>query len=686
MLAILGAGAAGLLLRPGVTLFAAESPAPPVSIASADTVLIEAEAFAQRGGWVLDQQFMDRMGSPMLLAHGLGTPVADAVTTVRFPRPGTYRVFVRTRDWIGPWKRADAPPAVAPDPVMCCGLVPITPPPAGAPPAASPGVFQLLVDGQPLPAVFGAAGAAWHWESGGTVTVGAGETTIALRDLTGCEGRCEALLFTSDPGFAPPDDVIALAGLRRHLRGLSEEPVDGGTFDLVVCGGGIAGMCAALGAAQQGLKTILIQDRPVVGGNNSAEVGVWLMGAAGDQRVPRLGAVLARFEPPTQPKNIKAAEDRRHQNPGPGFPGGHTHYDGVAEDQRREAVLRAQPNLTLLLGHRIQAVILADGTRRDVLGLLDLPAAERNARVAGGTSAIAAVDAEDIVTGERQRIRGGLFADCTGDACVGFLAGADAEESVPRQGETNLWAVADTGAPAAFPDCSAWALDLRDVSFPGKVSEAVADPVELRRKLGRLGLWNWESGFNRDPFRHLEEIRDWNFRAMYGAVHYLKNVAKTAPNHVLSWAAYIAGKRESRRLLGDVILDEPDILEQRPFPDAVVPTSWAIDVHVGAITTGPLKDNAFLSRLDGHRSLPGTYLFPYRCLYSRNIPNLFMAGRCISATRRGLGSVRVQRTCGLMGEVVALAAALCRTHGCTPRTVYERHLPDLLAACGAKPS
>lgn len=650
-LSLLGVGVAGTLLRPGVSVFAAEESKP--------AVLIEAEGFERFGGWVLDQQFMDRMGSPMLLAHGLGKPVADATVRVRFPKAGVYHLLVRTRDWIGPWKSADAPAAKTPDLPMCCGLVPITPPTGGELPKASPGVFEVLINGQPHSHVFGTQGADWHWERGGTVEIAEGETTIALHDLTGFEGRCEALLFTMDPCLTPPDGITELTRFRRELRGLTEKAADGGQFDLVVCGGGIAGMCTALMAARQGLKTALIQDRPVVGGNNSSEVRVWLNGTSSDPRVPGLGKILAEYEPPKSKNRTADAE----------------------EDRLREERLRAEKNLTLVLGHRIQAVGLKDGGVRDIRGLLEFDRETRASRVAGGDGAIAWVEAESITTGERRRFGGRFFADCTGDACVGFLAGADHEESLPRQGETNLWKVGDAHKPVAFPDCAAWALDLRDVDFPGKVTEPVADRAALAKQLRRLGIWNWESGFHVDPFQNLEQIRDWNLRAMYGAWHYIKNVAGAAPTHDLEWAAYVAGKRESRRLMGDLILDEPDVVGHRPYPDAVVPVSWSVDVHEPAITEGEFKHNSFIAQTD-HKRYGGQYLMPYRCLYSRNIPNLFMAGRCISATRRGLGPVRVMRTCGLMGEVVGLAARLCLQHACSPRDVYEKHLPELLAACG----
>src|SRR3954467_14024392 len=127
-----------------------------------DSVLVEAESLKDSGGWVVDQQFMDLMGSPYLLAHGLGVPVPDAAGDVSFPTAGDYRVWVRTRDWVAPWKAPGAP-----------------------------GRFQLLIDDRPVSVTFGTEGAKWHWQDGGTIQLGR-KTTIALHDLTGFEGRCDA--------------------------------------------------------------------------------------------------------------------------------------------------------------------------------------------------------------------------------------------------------------------------------------------------------------------------------------------------------------------------------------------------------------------------------------------------------------------------------------------------------------
>ena len=234
-------------------------------------LLLEAEGFADAGGWDLDQQSMDTMGSPYLLAHGLGVPVRDAVTTVDCQSPGVHRVWVRTRDWVAPWKAPGAP-----------------------------GKFQVLVNGKPLAETFGTKGAEWHWHNGGTVELGA-RTTVALHDLTGFEGRCDAILFVRNLELNPPDDPQRLAALRRLALGLPSQPDAGGDFDLVVVGGGIAGTSAAVSAARNGLTVALVQDRPVLGGNGSSEVRVWPEGKTLLQPYPCIGEIVEELVPPKNP-------------------------------------------------------------------------------------------------------------------------------------------------------------------------------------------------------------------------------------------------------------------------------------------------------------------------------------------------------------------------------------------------
>lgn len=594
-------------------------------------VLVEAESFDDTGGWVVDQQFMDQMGSPFLLAHGLGVPVLDCQTEVRLPEPGAYRVWVRTRDWVAPWNAPGAP-----------------------------GRFRVLIDGEPLEKTFGAEGAAWRWHDGGIVELGE-TTSLALHDLTGFEGRCDAILLASDAAFVPPDGGEELRALRGRLLGWDRAPADAGEYDLVVVGGGIAGTTAAITAARLGLTVALVQDRPVLGGNGSSEVRVWPHGASNHEPYPRVGDVVNEVAPD---RPIRESPDVK----------AHTEFD----DLRKLRLAQAEPNLTLFLEQRVNDAEAHGGSVRSVV-------------------------AQHTRTGRRSRLVARWFLDSTGDGVLGALVGADYElAETGRMGTTNLWSIGDTeetehrlkclcedfeeklelnftpaSDPQPFPRCP-WAADLTDVDFPGR---------ERQKTFGlsgddQLGTWFWESGFDKDPIADGEWVRDLNLRAMYGAWDVLKNVDGRYPNHRLKWAAFIGGKRESRRLMGDVVLTADDFRNGTVFEDAAFPCTWHIDIH------SPHPDyfadddpNAFFSTFTRGKEYhyAGPYWAPYRCLYSRNIDNLFMAGRDISVTQSGLGPVRVMRTCGMMGEVVGMAASICKRHDCTPREVYERYLDELKA-------
>jgi len=615
---------AALLLAPLAVLHAAEALAK-----NSEVIFLEAEQFADTGGWDTDQQSMEQMGSSYLLAHGLGVPVEDAVTTVKVSLPGRYRVWVRTRDWVATWNAPGAP-----------------------------GKFQVLINGKALPETFGTEGAEWHWQDGGVIELGA-EAKVLLHDLTGFEGRCDALLFSKDVRFIPPNELTTLTKFRRAALGLPDEPEEGGEFDLVVVGGGIAGSSVAISAARNGLKVALVQDRPMLGGNGSSEVRVWPEGRTKQSPYPHIGDIVEELVP--------------QKGPGDGNAKGGSIY----ADARKIGLAQAEPRITLLLDQRVLAVEAYGGR-------------------------IAAVVAQHTRTAQRVRLSAKFFADCTGDATVGFLAGADFEMSRENhQGMSNLWNVLDAADPkqvllceckdktalamacktgsvaVPFPRCP-WAIDLSNKPFPGR--KDFKGQWDKKDPLERLGGWFWESGFDKDPIASVERIRDLNLRAMYGAWDALKNVDKLYPNHRIGWAAFIAGKRESRRLMGDVVLDADDLRRNREFPDGCFPCTWHIDVHSPdkAFQRGN-EGEEFISRATqgANYNYKGPYWAPYRCLYSRNITNLFMAGRDISVTHEALGPVRVMRTCGMMGEIVGKAAWICVRHATSPRGVYMQHLPLL---------
>lgn len=571
-----------------------KSQAPPTQ------VLIEAEHFADLGGWTLDTEFWHCMGSPYLMAHGLGHQVTDAVTPIRLPSAGAWRVWVRTLDWVAKWKAPGAP-----------------------------GRFQLLINNRPCEVIFGTEGADWHWQNGGVVHIEQPEVTLALHDLTGFNARCDAICFSSDLSEEPPSNASDAHAPWR----IAAEAGDS-SFDLVVVGAGYAGMCAALTAARRGLAVALVQDRPVPGGNGSSEIAVNLRGLIpADGPFPRLGTVL---------RELEYDHDPSARTPQSG------------DDTACIDLLQAEPNLTLLLNHCVTSV-----------------------RMDGNRIAAARIRPTRHV-GDRW-LRAHCFVDCTGHGTLGALAGADfAMATTNLCGMTNLWSWDQCHADSPFPDIP-WAIPLDVDDFPM--------PPQ-----GRRATWNWESGFDRHPIHDLEAVRDWNLRAIFSAWRAVKHgpQRETMQRAALSFVAAIGGTRESRRLLGDHELTEQEMLERQTFDDGFVPVTWHLDRHQPHPDyKRACPDNPFIAREipappgwkeQRPRHADPWWGIPFRCLYSRNLANLFMAGRNISTNYHALGAVRVQRTCGLMGEVVGHAAAICCEKDCLPREVYDKHL-HLLKRC-----
>ena len=572
---------------------------------SAQGIFVEAEQFADKGGWSVDQQFMDQMGSPYLIAHGLGKPVADAVTTIQIPEAGLYHIWVRSYNWTSPWTEA-----------------------------VGPGSFRVKMQGTPLKGIVGNSGNQWGWQYAGNRRLKAGPCTLALTDLSGFDGRCDAVWICPDVSVIPPTDVAELEAFRRKMGALPMAPKDGGAYDLVVIGGGIAGMCAAVSAARSGCKVALVNDRPVPGGNNSAEIRVHLGGRTEIGLYPRLGMMLREFGH-SKGGNAKPAENY--------------------EDGKKIAFIENEPNVDYFPCFRAVQVKMADKHR------------------------IASVIIRGTESGEELELRAPLFSDCTGDANLGFLAGADwrmgregrdefGESLAPEKGDDMTmgasvqWYSVDVGKKTSFPEFS------YGVPFTEENCEKV-----------KMGEWTWETGMNRDQISEFERIRDYGLLVVYSNWSFLKNHYSKKDDYAnldLGWVAYVAGKRESRRLIGDYVLKQDDVDKQVFHEDASFTISWHFDLH------SPDPKNAARFPEDPFKAVTKhnpiyPYAVPYRCLYSRNIDNLFMAGRNISTTHVTLGSTRLMRTGAMMGEVVGMAAGICSEHGVTPREVYQHYLPEL---------
>ena len=638
---------------------------------AAANIWIEAESFQEKGGWLVDQQMIEGMGSPYLIAHGLGTPVKDALTKVRIDTAATYNVYVRTYNWTAPWH-----------------------------PSAGPGGFKVAINGKRLPVIVGQTGNRWQWQKAGTVNLKQGTATLALCDLTGFDGRCDAICLSTS-AVAPPEEYEALKRYRDKMLRRGPNVRSAGVFDLVVVGGGVAGMSAAVAAARLGLKVALVQNRPVLGGNNSSEVRVHLGGRINTGKYPRLGDLQKEFGP-AQEGNAMPAENYA--------------------DERKLNFVKAEPNVSLFLNYHVCGVQMqgqhipmtkllpalqpsvmphgvrakrsptsdaganatANGAKCEGEGLL-LASGETGKNEGTGLinrdNAIASVIAMNVLTDEELRFEAPLFADCTGDATLGVLAGA--MYSIGREPQS---AFGEDLAPQQADDMTMgvsmqWYAKKRDkpTSFP--LFEYGIGFNEQTAEKRLRGEWTWETGLNSRIVDNLERVRDYGMLVVYSNWSYLKNRSKDRRRYErqqLDWLAYVAGKRESRRLLGDYVLSEQDIVKNMPHEDGTFTTTWSIDLHypdtlnARNFATGPFKA---ISR----QRVIYPYAVPYRCLYSRNISNLFMAGRNISVTHVALGSVRVMRTTGMMGEVVGMAAAVCRANRAYPRQVYTHFLPQLQA-------
>jgi hypothetical protein len=568
--------------------------------ANAATFLVEAEQFSDKGGWNVDTQFIESMGSPYLIAHGLGKPVKDASTEVTVPEVGDYRVWVRTVDW-----------------TLRLGQKP------GA------GVFRVSIDGKPLVADLGKDEAKWTWQPAGKVALKAGKAKLSLTDLTGYDGRADAVLFSNDAAFTPPADATFEGRAAWKIPGVPSAMEDAGNFDLVVVGGGYGGIGAAVSAARMGAKVALIQNRDVLGGNGSSEVRVWAKGY-----YPESPYALSDI--------VKEYEDKAKASP------------AAAEefaDDRKEKVVHAEKNITLFLGHHAYAVEKKDD------------------KVSG-------VKMVDIAAGRLKRVTGRLFADCTGHGFIGLWAGADHTSTEKgRMGMSNMWMWKNTTGPVEFKE-QPWMLDFTAAQFPYP---------RIREGYG-TAEWFWESGYDADPIKDLESTRDLNMFAAYSSWNSIKNHGAYAErdksqheNAELVWLAYIGGPRETLQLLGDVVMDGQDILDKKEFNDATLLTTWPIDLHFPLEKyKDTIPGKPFIARahqgegLDKHVGYP----IPYRLLYSRNVPNLFMAGRNISVNRDALGSIRVMKTIGMMGVTVGRAAALATARDCMPKDIYTKHLDE----------
>lgn len=398
--------------------------------------------------------------------------------------------------------------------------------------------------------------------------------------------------------------------------------------DLIVVGGGIAGCCAAITAARNGIKVILVQDRPVLGGNSSSEVRLWILGATShmgnNNRWAREGGVIDEILVENLYRNKE---------------GNAIIFDTVLLEK-----VKLESNITLLLN-----TMVYDLEKKDAANISSLRAfCSQNAT--------------------EYHLSSPLYCDASGDGIVGFKAGASfrmgaevksefGEGFTPTEdygellGHTMYFYSKDTGKPVKYVAPS---YALKDITKIPKFKNI---------KTGQMGcnFWWFEFGGRGDTIHDTEEIKWELWSVIYGVWDYIKNSGKfpDAENLTLEWVGNIPGKRESRRFEGAYMLKQQDIVEQTHFYDAVSFGGWAIDLHPADGVFSELPScNQYHSK--------GIYEIPYRCYISKDIQNLFIAGRLISASHVAFGSTRVMATAGHGGQVIGMAASMCIQSGTTP--------------------
>ncbi|MFI8602904.1 FAD-dependent oxidoreductase [Cellulophaga baltica] len=410
--------------------------------------------------------------------------------------------------------------------------------------------------------------------------------------------------------------------------------------DFVIVGGGVAGVCAAITAARQGIKTVLIQDRPVLGGNASSEVRLWILGATShmgnNNRWAREGGVIDEILVENMYRNKE---------------GNAVIFDTVL----LEKVLN-ENNIRLLLNSSVYDVEKSD---------------ENNIK------SVTAFNSQNSTT---YIVNAPLFCDASGDGIVAFKAGASFRMGAEKKEEFGeLFA----------PEKSYGELLGHSMYFYSKREDhpviyrppafALKDITEIPRykAIGKddkgCRFWWFEFGGRKNTIYDTEEIKYELWKVIYGVWDYIKNSGEfdDVENHTLEWVGTVPGKRESRRFDGLYMIKQQDVIEQKTFYDAIAFGGWAIDLHPA---------DGVYSKLSGCTQWhsKGIYQIPYRSFVSKDIDNLFYAGRIISATHVAFGSTRVMATTGFCAQAVGMAAAVCSKNNILPKEVLDEKYLELL--------
>ena len=404
--------------------------------------------------------------------------------------------------------------------------------------------------------------------------------------------------------------------------------------DFCVVGGGLAGMFAAISAARQGSKVLLMQDRPVLGGNASSEIRMWIRGAHGEYK--KETGLLEELE-----------MANAYRNPNMNF----SIWDSVLYE-----MVKFQENIKLVLNCSCCDAKM-DGNK------------------------IVSIKGWQTTTQTWQEVSAEIFADCSGDSVLAPLTGAEyrmgrescdefSEDIAPKEsdnltmGMSCLFQARETTRKVGFK-APKWANKYTKEDFKGKIK--FDDPTKWTND----NYWWMEIGGVYNSIDDTEDLKDELLKIAYGSWDYIKNSGDLeADNWELEWLGFLPGKRESRRYVGDYIMTQNDIRSEGRFDDLVAYGGWSMDDHhpEGFETTEP--PTIF-------HPAPSPYGIPYRSLYSKNIDNLMFAGRNISATHSALSSCRVMSTCSVIGQAMGTAAGIAITYKLSPRGVYKEKINEL---------
>ncbi len=423
------------------------------------------------------------------------------------------------------------------------------------------------------------------------------------------------------------------------------------TCDVLVIGSGVSGYCAAIQAGRSGCDVILIEKDEVLGGNSGPNLGVHITGADRYHHYGTETGIILQLQEESGWVNAQTQVAQRTVNYNIA-----RRWEAIVQTALEEAGVR------LLKRHYAKAPMM-DGSR------------------------IAAVVVEDLATFQTKRIDvRHCVVEGSGDGEIAALAGADfrmgrearsehGERRAPEQAD-NLKQGTSLGALVRRTD--------RPVIFVPPPGTPPFEPrlwnsrpeTAVRHHEGMFSddkdcffLYATETGGYKDTIRDDGEIYEELLGQLWAEWDHIKNGphAEEARNWDLVWVSPKAGKRESRRLLGDHILTETDVESGRDFPDGLAYGGYDVDMHEVYGTSANIVSYA----------IPPMYSIPLRSLYSRNISNLLLAGRLISATHIAHSTTRLMRTGATIGQAVGLTAAYCRRYGCTPREVHAGHLAEL---------